>query len=260
MLRALLRSTLYSSRRPFSSNATRRSSFSTLTTNLLPVLRDVRPKIFFTLSNINFETLRDRERKHGQRVVHCSLDRHWLLKTTANRSWRGLRCRPFDSKKAFKKVWLARGRGRNGARDTSAFHFSLRIGLLLDIRRSIVARHLHIGALAVVGAFFVLAPEFTSSVAHCFNQLERIRMMCGCEPRDLHIELSFILRENAFENARSDRARHFAAVPRRPLHHHCDDILRMLKWRETHKPRHVFLVTTLGGLRSTSFAGHHNIF
>jgi len=28
---------------------------------LLPVLRDVRPKIFFTLSNINIERLRDRE-------------------------------------------------------------------------------------------------------------------------------------------------------------------------------------------------------
>src|SRR5205807_7490792 len=104
MLRALLRSTLYSSRRPFSSNATRRSSFSTLTTNLLPVLRDVRPKIFFTLSNINFERLRDRERKHGQGIVHCSLDRHCLLKTTADRSWRGLRRRPFDSEKTFKKV------------------------------------------------------------------------------------------------------------------------------------------------------------
>src|SRR5438876_826352 len=76
ILRESLRSTLYSSRRLFSSNATRRSSFSTLTTSLFPVLRDVRPKIFFTLSNINFERLRDRERKHGQGIVHYSLDRH----------------------------------------------------------------------------------------------------------------------------------------------------------------------------------------
>src|SRR2546422_4157782 len=71
-----LRSTLYSSRRLFSSNATRRSSFSTLTTNLLPVRREPRPKIFFTLSNINFERLHDRERTYAQRIVHCSLDRH----------------------------------------------------------------------------------------------------------------------------------------------------------------------------------------
>src|SRR5207237_5266283 len=68
--RESLRSTLYSSRRLFSSNATRRSSFSTLTTNLFPVLREVRPKIFFTLSNINFERLRDREPKHGREIVH----------------------------------------------------------------------------------------------------------------------------------------------------------------------------------------------
>src|SRR5260370_3935592 len=76
-----LRSTLYSSSRPFSSNATRRSSFSTLTTNLLPVLRAVRPKIFFTLSNIDFERLRDREPKQGQGIVHCSLDRHLIVKS-----------------------------------------------------------------------------------------------------------------------------------------------------------------------------------
>src|ERR1700719_1303241 len=77
--------------------------------------------------------------------------------------------------------------------------------------------------------------------------------MCGCEPGDLHIELSFILRQSAFENACSDRARDLAAVPRGALHHHCDDILRMVKWRETRKPRHVFLVATVGRLRSASF-------
>src|SRR2546423_2067895 len=84
--------------------------------------------------------------------------------------------------------------------------------------------------------------------------------MCGCEPGELHIELSFILRESAFENACSDRTRNLAAVPRGSLHHHCDDILRMVKWRETGKPRHVFLVPTVGGLRRASFASHHNVF
>src|SRR5213592_467046 len=52
ILRELLRSTLYSSRRPFSSNATRDSSFSTLNMSLLQVLREERPKIFLTLSII----------------------------------------------------------------------------------------------------------------------------------------------------------------------------------------------------------------
>src|SRR5689334_21254575 len=61
MLREVFRSTLYSSSRLFSSNATRRSSFSTLITILLPVLREGRPKIFRTFSNINLDTFRDQE-------------------------------------------------------------------------------------------------------------------------------------------------------------------------------------------------------
>src|SRR5881396_289628 len=84
--------------------------------------------------------------------------------------------------------------------------------------------------------------------------------MCGCAPRDLHIELSLILAERAFEDARSDRARDLAAVPGGALHHHCDDILRMIKWRETRKPRHVLLVATVGGLRSAGFPRYHPIF
>src|SRR4029077_10812459 len=84
--------------------------------------------------------------------------------------------------------------------------------------------------------------------------------MCGCEPGDLHIELSLILAERAFENARSDRARNLAAMPRRALHHHCDDILRMIKSRETRKPRHILLVATVGGLSSAGFSSHHNVF
>src|SRR5947199_9672447 len=83
--------------------------------------------------------------------------------------------------------------------------------------------------------------------------------MCGCEPGNLHIELSFILRERAFENACSDRARDLAAVPRGALHHHSDDILRMIKWRETRKPHHVFFLDTLGGLRSAGFSSYHNV-
>src|SRR5467141_1378396 len=84
--------------------------------------------------------------------------------------------------------------------------------------------------------------------------------MCGCEPGDLHIELSFILRERAFENACSDRARDLAAVPRGALNHHCDDILRMVKWRETRKPRDVFLLTTISGLRSARLPRYYPIF
>src|ERR1700704_2958134 len=65
MFREVLRSTLYSSRRPFSSNATRRSSFSTLIINLLPVLGPPRPKIRLTLSIISGEIGCDHERSVG---------------------------------------------------------------------------------------------------------------------------------------------------------------------------------------------------
>src|SRR5882757_2026851 len=70
MLREVLRSTLYSSSRPFSSKATRRSSFSTLLTILLPVLGDDRRKIFRTLSNIKLKCWRDRKRNGYAITVH----------------------------------------------------------------------------------------------------------------------------------------------------------------------------------------------
>src|SRR5690348_15093348 len=74
MLREVFLSTLYSSSRLFSSNATRRSSFSTLITILFPVLRVGRPKIFRTFSNIKLGTFRDQERDIRREVVH-PLDR-----------------------------------------------------------------------------------------------------------------------------------------------------------------------------------------
>src|SRR4051812_13805987 len=70
MLREVFRSTLYSSSRLFSSNATRRSSFSTLITILFPVLREGRPKIFRTFSNINLGTFRDQGRDIRRGGVH----------------------------------------------------------------------------------------------------------------------------------------------------------------------------------------------
>ncbi len=84
-------------------------------------------------------------------------------------------------------------------------------------------------------------------------------MMRRCKPGDLHIKLSFILRERAFENACSDRARNLSAVPRGALHHHYDDVLRTVKWCETRKPRNVFLVAALGRLRSAGFSRDHPI-
>src|SRR5216110_2564103 len=66
IFRELLRSTLYSSSRPFSSSATRDSSFSTLSMSLFPVLREESPKIFLTLSIIKLERLIDRRRNRRE--------------------------------------------------------------------------------------------------------------------------------------------------------------------------------------------------
>src|SRR5262249_29605865 len=85
-------------------------------------------------------------------------------------------------------------------------------------------------------------------------------VMGGCKPGHMHIELAFILRERAFENTRGDRARDLAAVPRCALDHHRDDVLRMVIWRETSKPRNIFLVPTLGGLCGAGLPRHHPLF
>src|SRR3954471_20525643 len=71
MLRVLFRSTLYSSSRPFSSSATRRSSFSTLITSFLPVLREARPKILFTFSIIGRGKLCDHPNERQRSGVHA---------------------------------------------------------------------------------------------------------------------------------------------------------------------------------------------
>jgi hypothetical protein len=114
----------------------------------------------------------------------------------------------------------------------------------------------------LVRTLFVVGSEIASRIVitNRFDQLERIGVVCRCEPGDLHIELAFILRERAFENAGSDGARDRTAVPRGALDHHCDDILRMVKWRETREPRHVFLMSALGSLCGAGFARYHPIF
>jgi hypothetical protein len=169
------------------------------------------------------------------------------------------------SKEALEKVAGSRRRNRDGASHTSLSpppDAPCGICFRFYIRGCVRTCHLRSGILRLVRSFFVLASEISSGVviSHCFDQLERIGLMCGCEPGDMHIELSFILSERAFQNACSDRARDLAAVTRGALHHHCDNILRMVKWREARKPRHVFLVATVGGLRSAGFPSHHNVF
>src|SRR5437870_13917123 len=85
-------------------------------------------------------------------------------------------------------------------------------------------------------------------------------MMRRRAPCNLHIEFSVLLRDDAFENACSDRTRDFATVSGGALDHHRDDILRMVIRRETYKPRHVFFVPTLSGLGGASLSSDHDIF
>src|SRR4030095_13066904 len=84
--------------------------------------------------------------------------------------------------------------------------------------------------------------------------------MRGLEPGYRHVEFAFLQRERALQDSVRDRARDFAAMPRGALNHHCDDILRMVKWRETGKPRDVFLLTTISGLRSARLPCYYPIF
>src|SRR5947207_12304036 len=84
--------------------------------------------------------------------------------------------------------------------------------------------------------------------------------MRWCNPGDLHIKLSFVLRESALENAGCDRARDFAAVSRSALDHYCHDILWMVKWSETRKPGQVFFRPPFVPLPGPSFTSTHSVF
>src|SRR6266571_153542 len=112
MCRELSRSTLYSSSCPSSRSATRRSSFSTLITNLLPVLRGERPRIRFTLSIIGLEKIGS----HGgiSRAIIFLRSSDGLKNRPASPR-RGSRLRgrwPSVSKEPFEKAfWLPRLRG-----------------------------------------------------------------------------------------------------------------------------------------------------
>jgi hypothetical protein len=116
--------------------------------------------------------------------------------------------------------------------------------------------------LGVGGIFLVVASEIPACavISHRLDQLEWIGVMRGREPGNLHVEFAFIQGERALQDSVGDRACDFAAVPRGALHHHCDDVLWVVKWRETHKPRHVFLLSTLSGLCSASLTRHYPIF
>src|SRR5207302_2613134 len=164
------------------------------------------------------------------------------------------------SKESLEKVAGSLGRSRNSAgyRDgASPPDLSLRVCFRFDIRRRVRTRHLRSRVLRLVGIFFVLASEISSRimVGHVLDHLEGIGLICGREPGNLHVELAFVECERALQNSGGDWASDAAAMLA-TLHHHCNDILRMLKWRETSKPCNSILVAAVGGLSSACFASN----
>ena len=249
MLREVLRSTLYSSSRPFSSSATRRSSFSTLTISLLPVLRTDRPKILSYLVYHNSESCFIQS-ESGQ-VDACSLLAEINLMAGARRAGVGVGAGAVvvATPKSLSKKLLAapepeRRRAEHAARAPHACNLAGGVGFRFHIR--LRHRRRPFAPWRRFGWYRRLLssspPRLASSVADRLDQLERISLMRGCEPGDLHFEFAFILRESALENAGCDRPRDFAAVPRSALHHDRDDILRVIVRRETGKPGDVLLL------------------
>ena len=60
--------------------------------------------------------------------------------------------------------------------------------------------------------------------------------MRGWKPGHLRVELALVKRHCALQDSVGDRGRDTAAVSGGALHHHCDDILRMVIGSETNKP------------------------
>src|SRR5256886_7387011 len=112
MFRELSRSTLYSSSWPFSSSATRRSSFSTLRMSLLPVLREERPKIFFTLSIIKLRRLSDQKWKSRGARLRCTTAWRSEEHTSELQSQSNLVCRLLLEKK--NHIWNNHPAGLRG--------------------------------------------------------------------------------------------------------------------------------------------------
>ena len=74
-------------------------------------------------------------------------------------------------------------------------------------------------------------------------------------PCDCHVEIAFIHRQGAFQNAGrnwpGDTATMFAA-----LHHHGDDVLGIIERSEASKPRDRIFVAAICGLRGAGFTCH----
>jgi len=101
-------------------------------------------------------------------------------------------------------------------------------------------------------------------ISHCFDQLGggdwpyvRVRATLTCISK-----LSFIFAASTRSRMRcSDRARPTSPPwPRGALHHHCDDILRMIKWRENTQNHATFFLRGHGSVawpQCRFFSSHH---
>src|SRR5205823_3774835 len=76
------------------------------------------------------------------------------------------------------------------------------------------------------------------------NHLERISLMSGREPGNLHIKLSFIQRQRAFHNARRDWPGDTATMLA-TLYHGGDYIFGIIKRSETGKPGNCIFMASI---------------
>ena len=84
--------------------------------------------------------------------------------------------------------------------------------------------------------------------------------MGGSDPRHLHVEVAFIHLHDAFQNPCRNWRRNLTSMARGTLYHHRDNVLRIVVWGETHKPRDIFLLAAIGSLRGSGLASHLHIF
>src|SRR5205085_3252720 len=142
-----------SSSRPFSSKATRDSSFSTLTMSLLPVFREERPKIFLTLSIIKVKKLIGHSAKrpiHAAVLILTERSSCWWAPASRLRLNRYRRRSRMPSKKPLKEITRRGGCCLNRPghwRGTSPPDLSLGVGVRFDVGRRVRTRHLCRGTL-----------------------------------------------------------------------------------------------------------------
>jgi hypothetical protein len=167
-----------------------------------------------------------------------------------------------DPEEPLEKVAGLLCRNRNGARNRDGgapSHFSLRVCFRFDVRRGICTRHLRICILRIVRIFFVAARNVPSGVIHILNHLERVRLVRRREPGHLHVEVTLIHSQRAFQNSRRDWPGDAATVLATLYHGH-DYVFGIFEGGKTGKPGNRIFMASIRRLGRSGFSGNLHIF